>query len=377
MGTTPHRTRRVCFVTGTRAEYGLMRTTLAAIRGRKELELQILATGTHLSRDHGYTIDAIRADGWTVNAAVDWAASRNPRELPVHTAAASIGIAKELNRLDPDIVLVVGDRVEAFAGAAAGHLGGRIVAHVHGGDRALGQVDDCLRHAVTKLSHVHFPATRQSRQRLLRLGEDPWRIHLTGSPGLDGIRQAAQPARAARLRRSAVIVLHPTGTVDAEEFDRAEMVHRAAMKIGFDQISVIASNNDPGSAGIGRYWNAGLPGVVVHANVDRPAFLGMIRDAAVLIGNSSSGIIEAASFGTPVVDVGDRQAGRERSGNVVHVPFNPRAIQHALATIWNHGRPRRWKGSNVYGGNRAGEKIAGKLAALVFDEQLRRKVITY
>jgi GDP/UDP-N,N'-diacetylbacillosamine 2-epimerase (hydrolysing) len=370
-------TRRVCFVTGTRAEYGLMRTTLAAVRRQRGLTLQILATGTHLSHPHGYTVDAIRGDGFAVDAAVDWNSAGEPRDLPVQTAAASGGIAAELNRLDPDVVLVVGDRVEAFGGAVAGHLGGRIVAHVHGGDRALGQVDDCLRHAITKLSHVHFPATRQSRERLMRMGEDPWRVFLTGSPGLDGIREAARPVKPARVRRSAVLVLHPTGTDNAEEFERTQTVHSAAMKIGFDGIAVIASNNDPGSAGIARYWENAAPGVAVYANVGRAQFLGMIRDAAVLIGNSSSGIIEAASFGTPVVDIGDRQSGRERSGNVVHVPFVQRAIAMALEAIWNDGRPMRWRGSNVYGGSGAGRKIAERLASLVIDDRLRRKVIAY
>jgi UDP-hydrolysing UDP-N-acetyl-D-glucosamine 2-epimerase len=371
--------RRVCFVTGTRAEYGLMRTTLQAIERHPKLRLKILATGTHLSKAHGRTVDAISADGFSVDARVPWKSSRDASRLPVDTAAAMAGIAAALNRLDPEVVLVTGDRVEAFAGATAAHLSGRIVAHVHGGDRALGQVDDCLRHAITKLSHVHFPATKLSRDRLLKMGEDPWRIHLAGSPGIDGIRSAALPVGPAVPARdkSALVVLHPTGTDEAGEFLRADLVLSAVCGIGFSRIQIIAPNNDPGSAGILRRWKSAGDIATVLVNVDRPRFLGMIRDAAVLVGNSSSGIIEAASFGTPVVDIGDRQAGRERSGNVMHVPFDARAIAAALKKIWNDGRPMRWRGTNVYGGNRTGEKIAAVLATMKIDDRCRRKVIAY
>ena len=200
-----HAKRSVCFVTGTRAEYGLMRSTLAAIRDHPQLRLRIIATGMHLSRQHGRTIDAIRNDGWTVDATVPWPSG----DLAIQTGRATASIAAAVERLKPDIVLVVGDRVEAFAAATAGHLSGRIVAHVHGGDRALGQVDDALRHAITKLAHVHFPATAASAERLLKLGEDRWRIHRVGSPGIDGIVESAGPLTLEPGGMYALVVLHP------------------------------------------------------------------------------------------------------------------------------------------------------------------------
>src|SRR4051794_1816336 len=192
--------RRICFVTGTRAEFGLMRTTLAAIRAHPSLQLQIVVTGMHLDRAHGRSLDAIRAEGWRVEGVVPWPRSTSPAGTARSTGLATAGIAQTLERLRSDVVLVVGDRVEAFAAAAAGHLSGRAVAHVHGGDRALGQVDDSLRHAITKLSHVHLPATKASAARIIRLGEDRWRVHRVGTPGLDGITTSA-PDRSA-LRES-------------------------------------------------------------------------------------------------------------------------------------------------------------------------------
>jgi GDP/UDP-N,N'-diacetylbacillosamine 2-epimerase (hydrolysing) len=370
--------RRICLVTGTRAEFGLMRSTLLAIRDHPSLELQVIATGMHLSAAHGRTVRSIRADGWVVNAIVPWSAGRtDSRETQnaASTGRAMAGIAGALERLQTDIVLVVGDRVEAFAAAAAGHLSGRIVAHIHGGDRALGQVDDSLRHAITKLAHLHFPATVASKQRILKLGEDDWRVHRLGSPGIDGI--AIQAASAEIAGRFALIVLHPTDTDEAVEQMRAAMVFRSVKRIGFDQIVIVYPNNDPGSAGIIRCWESIDSSAIVFRDVPRARFLALLRDAAVLIGNSSSGIIEAASFGTPVVDVGPRQSGRETSENVVHVPFTSNRIAGELRRIWNNGTPIRYTSKNVYGGEGAGARITKTLATVKIDSRLRRKLIAY
>ena len=144
----------------------------------------------HLDRSRGYSLDAIRRAGWDVDRVVPWNPKRSITASGTARATgdAISGLARAFDELGSDVVLVVGDRVEAFAAAAAGHIGGRVVAHVHGGDRAAGQVDDSLRHAITKLAHVHFPATPASAERILRLGEDRWRIHRVGAPGIDGIR---------------------------------------------------------------------------------------------------------------------------------------------------------------------------------------------
>jgi GDP/UDP-N,N'-diacetylbacillosamine 2-epimerase (hydrolysing) len=369
--------RRVCFVTGTRAEFGLMRTTLAAIRANPKLRLQIIATGMHLSVEHGKTVQTIRREGWKVDATVPWRGAARPGEVAVATGKAIAGLAQKFAKLKTEIVLVVGDRVEAFAAAAAGQIAGLVVAHVHGGDRALGQVDDSLRHAITKLSHIHFPATLASARRIKKLGEDAWRIHLVGSPGVDGILVAASSVK--RRDRYALLVLHPTDTDVAGEARRAAMVLGAVRKIGFDQTIIVYPNNDPGSKGIIGCWesSADFKRETVLRDVSRAVFLALLRDAAVLVGNSSSGIIEAASFGTPVLDIGVRQAGRERSGNVKNVAFSSAAIERELQRIWNGGPPRRFGKRNVYGGNGAGGKIAKVMGEILVDDRLKRKLIVY
>jgi UDP-hydrolysing UDP-N-acetyl-D-glucosamine 2-epimerase len=265
-------------------------------------------------------------------------------------------------------------------------LSGRIVAHVHGGDRAAGQVDDSLRHAITKLAHVHFPATPTSAERLIRLGENAWRIHTVGSPGIDGIaRDAAGQAELAAVigplsqRPFALLVLHPVDVDPAIEYARAMRVARETGSVPFAQIVIIHPNNDPGSAGIVRAWN-GIgrnPRFIIRPDVPRNIFLGLLRDAAVLVGNSSSGIIEAASFGTPVVDIGPRQLGRECGENVIHVGYDGRGLRGALDGIWNKGAPRRATSPNPYGGAGTGRKIASVLARLQPTERVLRKLIAY
>jgi len=302
------------------------------------------------------------------------------------------GIAAALEELDSDVVLVVGDRVEAFAAAAAGHISGRVVAHVHGGDRAAGQVDDSLRHTITKLAHFHFPATAESAERIAKLGEDPWRIRRVGSPGIDGIaREAAQRREVADevgpldWRRYVLLLQHPVDGDKTIERKRAENLLEAVKAVPFRQIVIIYPNNDPGSRGIIEAWEGISTAAkdkraslfITRPDVPRRVFLGLLRDAALLVGNSSSGIIEAASFGTPVIDVGPRQKGREHGSNVMHVPYGGSRLCRALKSIWNDGRPSRYRALNIYGSGGAGKRIATALAGLRIDERLLRKLIAY
>ncbi|HYE16922.1 MAG TPA: UDP-N-acetylglucosamine 2-epimerase [Tepidisphaeraceae bacterium] len=416
--------RTITFVTGTRAEFGLMVPVLLAIQAHPRLRLQIVATGMHLDRAHGRSIDAIRAAGFDVAATVPWKpAGADQTELARQTALASAKLAETYAELKSDIVLVVGDRVEAFAAASAAHLSGRLVAHVHGGDRALGQVDDALRHAITKFAHLHFPATQDSADRIVRLGEDAWRIKLVGSPGIDGIvadawplprcvdkadlrtvgqtflsvrtgpqplevRHTADGRRPIAPHRYALLLCHPTDADDDIERERASDLFRATLAVPFDHVVVIYPNNDPGSAGVVRLWDEMrnrkyrmLPQQLLRQrfvrNLPRGAFLGLLRDAAVLVGNSSSGIIEAASFGTPVIDVGDRQKGRLRGENVTTVPFRQSAIRAALKAVWNGGSPVRYSHKNPYGKGGTGRAIARHLANVPMTDKWLRKLITY
>jgi UDP-hydrolysing UDP-N-acetyl-D-glucosamine 2-epimerase len=345
-----------------------MKSTLAAISAHPKLKLQIVATGMHLDKVHGRSVERIEK----IDAIVPWGKGSRSEA----TGLAISGLAKAFKKLKPDIVLVVGDRVEAFAAATAAHLAGIAVAHVHGGDRAQGQVDDALRHAITKLSHIHFPATRKSALRIKQLGEDAWRIHCVGSPGIDGIREAAGPLMAGlRRRKFALLVLHPLDAGESVEYQRAKLVLGATLAANVRQIVIIYPNNDPGSRGIIRSWNEmeGDKRLLIHMDVDRATFLGLLRDAAVLVGNSSSGIIEAGSFGTPVVDIGARQMGREKSPGVINVPYQQGRIRAAITAAIQ--RPRTV--NNLYGGGPTARQIADILGNIKTDDRLLRKIIGY
>jgi UDP-hydrolysing UDP-N-acetyl-D-glucosamine 2-epimerase len=378
--------RSICFVTGTRADFGLMRSTLLAIQSHPELRLQLIVTGMHLDGTRGLSIQTIRKAGWKIDHVVPWPTSRSQTSTAVSTGRAMAHLAEAFNKLETEIVLVVGDRVEAFAAAAAGYVSGRLVAHVHGGDRALGLVDDSLRHSISKLAQVHFPATSQSARRLAKLGENSWRIHTVGSPGLDDLAEAQDWESvhgrfpALRRRRFALVVLHPATAESGAERLVAEMLLAALGRAGVEQAVIVYPNNDPGADGIMACWKQaarqGNANWHFCRDLPRPLYLGLLREAAVLVGNSSSGIIEAASFGIPVIDVGTRQKGREHGKNVQHVAATPRALHRVVKNVWNNGRPRRFSSPNPYGSGDAGSSIAACLARINAARHVR-KLIAY
>jgi GDP/UDP-N,N'-diacetylbacillosamine 2-epimerase (hydrolysing) len=361
--------RHICFITGTRAEYGLMVSTLQAIKNEPGLSLQIIATGMHLSRAHGMTINQILHDGWHVDARVPWRGG----SVAENTGQAIAAISRAFETLQPHIVLVTGDRPEAFAGATAAHLGGICVAHVHGGDRALGQVDDALRHAISRLAHIHFPATKQSRDRLYATGEDAWRLHCVGTPGLDDVPKK-------RVHKSGVmLMMHPESADEALEYEQAMCVLRAVQSVSKNiKMTIIHPNNDPGWRGIARAWeDAALQGHAVYQSLSRDIFLQQLASAGVLVGNSSSGIIEAASTGTFVINTGRRQLGRQRSKNVIDVNYNNASIARAIRRIMPDNIPQHFTGPNVYGKPGAGRRIARILADVKLNTRLMQKLIRY
>jgi GDP/UDP-N,N'-diacetylbacillosamine 2-epimerase (hydrolysing) len=216
------------------------------------------------------------------------------------------------------------------------------------------------------------------------MGEESWRIKRVGSPGIDGIVKIAASWNVIHgempslvKRKYALLVLHPIEADEETERARARMLLKAVRAVGFSQMVIVYPNNDPGCGGIIRCWQEETSREIVCRDIERGLFLGLVRDAAVLVGNSSSGIIEAASFGTAVVDIGPRQQGRERSGNVATVAFRAVAIRRELARVWNGGKPIRYPKKNVYGGGGAGRRIAEALAGMKIDEGVLRKLIAY
>jgi UDP-hydrolysing UDP-N-acetyl-D-glucosamine 2-epimerase len=340
----------------------------------------------HLDADRGSTIDEVTR-GFNIDEVVPWDFGDGSPAAATRACGVAIRhFVDAFERLRPDIVLVAGDRIETFAAASAASLSGRFVAHVHGGDRAAGQSDDSLRHAITKLSHLHLAATRDSARRIVRLGEERWRVHVVGAPGIEGIVEEAASRRNLKLagidlprRRFVLLVLHPTDEDIGRERARARLLFSGVRDAFTGPVVIVFPNSDPGARGIADTWEqlVVMPNVVVFRHLPRPLFLGLMRDAAALVGNSSAGVIESASFGTPVLDLGERQRGRLADRNVTHRPFSRQAVASWLRRIVNSPKTRKFRGRRVYDGRGVSRRIAELLAGVRVDADVRRKLISY
>lgn len=381
--------RRIAVVTGTRAEYGLLRSTLQAADAHRRINSQLIVTGMHLLKKFGNTLNYIKEDGFKIDARVRMQTGTDSPLAQSRALARGIeGIAAQLRRLRSEIVVVLGDRIEALAGALAGTTVDVVVAHIHGGDVAPGYVDDSIRHAITKLSHVHFAATEDAGKRLRRLGERPQNIHVVGAPGLDDLAKVRRPPagwlhtvyKLDPAHDVALILQHPIGRSRTLERRTMMNILNAVEKSELCGL-ILYPNSDPGHQGIIdaiKHKTAGAPGGrwAVARSLPRFEFLQCLKAARLLVGNSSCGIIESASAATPAVNIGPRQQGRLRcSRTVVDVGEHTSRIVAAMTQALNlrlTPPPR-----SIYGEGKAGRRIASVLAGLRLSDNLRRKQINY
>lgn len=375
--------RKVLYLTGTRADFGLMASTLARIAAHPGLSLQLTVTGMHLSEACGLTVREVEATGLPIVARIPTAVDERS------TDAMALGIAQTLQGLTPvlraqrpDIVLVLGDRGEMLAGAIAALNQGVVTVHIHGGERS-GTVDEPMRHAISKLSSYHLVATEASRDRLTRMGEAPERIHVVGAPGLDGLVELAAGERDEALAALGLpsaqpfilVVFHPV----VQQAGLAHAQTRALMAALQPQgcpVLWLEPNADAGALGVLQALDESPlpPGSRRVAHLDRALFAQAMRHAAVMVGNSSSGIIEAASFGTPVINIGDRQRLRERNANTVDVPAETQALGTALQQALAR---ERHPGHNRYGDGLAGDRIVDLLTRLPLAPSVLEKTNAY
>lgn len=352
--------RRVLVVTGSRAEFGLLRPVMLAIHAQPSLELAVVAAGSHLILP-AETFREVKSHFKIADIVPMQVAGKTGRDEDVESVARGIArFGRVFTKLRPDWVVVLGDRIEAFAAAAAASIGGFALAHIHGGDRAEGVADEAMRHAITKLAHLHFAATEQSAERIRKMGERPESVIVSGSPAVDGL--AAMPgmddaAFEALGRPSTVFLMHPVGrAAEVEEADAA----RVLATIGVDGVLALSPNHDAGRNGIMQALKEWGGRTVDH--LPREQFVGLLKRIAsergVFVGNSSAGLIEAAVLGVPVVDIGRRQAGRERPAGVMHIdtPVETDLVRAISAARTAAASP------HPYGDGHAGERIAANLA---------------
>jgi GDP/UDP-N,N'-diacetylbacillosamine 2-epimerase (hydrolysing) len=376
-------TRRLVYLSGTRADFGLMQGTLQRIATTQGLSLQIAVTGMHQSEAYGSTVQEVRASGLAVCAEIPLDMStRTGQSMALGVAECLRGMTEVLVRERPDFLLLLGDRGEMLAGAIAALHTGVPCVHIHGGERS-GTIDEPVRHAISKLASYHFVATLGSRERLLRMGEDEARIFVTGAPGLDGLSALGDMprgdcARGLGLADSGPFILavfHPVVQQAGQAREQTRALLRAVQRVGLPVVW-LEPNADGGSLEIiAALDEVPLPpGSVRLPHVPRPLFAAAMRHCEVLVGNSSAGIIEAPTFGTPVVNVGDRQRLRDRNVNVTDVQPVAVALEVALRAAMRHGR---WPCDNLWGDGRAGERIAELLASLPTGPQLLEKINSF
>ena len=374
--------RRIAIATFGRSEYATCLVLSRAAAGRPDLEPLLMVGGSHLDSRQGDSMDAIHSDGLRIAATVPFlVAGDDARSAVGSLAAATSAIGEGLEKLAPDILVLTGDRYELLAAAGAALLLRIPVAHISGGELTEGALDEQVRHAVTKLSHLHFVAMEESRQRLIRMGEEPWRVTVTGDPALDVVAHGQRADRADLARQLGIsaeqpwmLVAYHSPTLEKMEIHQQVEALLAGCSRWPGAIVLTGANADPGGAFINRRFQefaASRPGAVFRPHLGERLFHGLLDCCQLMVGNSSAGIWEAPSFGLPVVNVGERQQGRARAGNVVDAPLAAEAIASAIQKCLAPAFRSSLEGmKNPYGDGAAASRILDALVAAEPREKL-------
>ncbi len=335
--------RKICVVTGSRADYGLLLPVMREINTHEDLQFQLMVSGAHLSHAFGHTVDVIKRDGFQIDAMVEMPLEDDsPCGIGRALGAGVAGFSEALQRLQPDLLLVLGDRYEILACTQAALIATIPVAHIAGGDLTYGAFDDCIRHAITKMAHLHFVTHEQARRRVLQMGEMPDRVFLVGSPGIDQIRLTSLVSQEElerrlgfRLRdRNLAITFHPPTLSAQAAGEMIKQLLNALDDLG-DEVGLIftGANADPRGREINRQIDEFVQireNAVSLASLGQQLYYTLVVLSDAVVGNSSSGLYEAPSLGTPTVNIGDRQEGRPKAASVIDCLPESAAIHQAI-----------------------------------------------
>lgn len=382
---------KILAVTGIRSDYDIMSSVFRAISEHPNLDLQLLVTGAHLSDAYGYSVDEIRKDGFIIADEIESLINSDQESARVKGLGIQLqGLVQTVSRINPDWLIVLGDREESMTTALVGAYMNIPVAHVGGGDRVIGNIDDQVRHAVTKLSHVHFTTNQESADRIIRLGEQPFRVHNVGNPGLDRLLTVPElSAEELSLRLGfhlnddeplLVVIQHVISSEIDDAYQQMKQTLEAVADLGLKTV-LSYPNTDAGGQQMIRAIREfeSIPNLYTAKNIPRLEFVNLFRRASCLLGNSSAGILEAPLLKLPVVNVGNRQKGRLHAENVTFVHHEKNAIMNAVrrAVFDSKYRAVITDCSNPYGDGQSGKKIAKILATTKINDQLLVKDITY
>ncbi len=379
--------RRIAVVTSSRADYSHLYWPLRELAAHPLVDLKLIALGPHLSPEFGHTVEQIEKDGFAVAAQIECLLSSDSDVGMAKTiGVATLSLADCLGQMRPDLLLLIADRYEMLAPASVA-LALRIpLAHIEGGEVSEGAIDDAVRNALTKLSHIHFTSTRLARSRVIAMGEEEWRVHQVGAPSLDHLRRSALQTReqieeqlGVDLHRPTILVACHPATIARDTTREADALFSALATLS-EQLLFCYPNADAGSRQLierSRLFVEEHGNARMFVNLSPVSYWSLLRYADLLVGNSSSGIMEAASFALPAVDVGIRQRGRERGRNVLNAEATVASILDRICIA----RSREFRASldgmeNPYGDGHAAERIAEVLASVPLTEELLIKRAT-
>jgi UDP-hydrolysing UDP-N-acetyl-D-glucosamine 2-epimerase len=376
--------RKIAVITTSRADYSHLYWPLRELSAHPNVDLNIIVMGAHLSPEFGSTIQEIEKDGFNIDARVECLLSSDTDVGMAKTiGVATLSLADVLGQMRPDLLLLIADRYEMLAPASVA-LALRIpIAHIEGGESSEGAIDDAVRNALTKMSHIHFTSTQAARDRVVAMGEEAWRVHRAGAPSLDHLRRQTLFTREQIESRLKLVLNHPTVlvayhpvTIARDTVREADALFEALEKLP-DQVLFCYPNADAGGRKLierARAFAASRDSAHVFVNLDALTYWSLLKQVDVMVGNSSSGIMESGSFALPTVNVGLRQQGRERARNVMDAAPEVRAILKAIVTAKSADFRRSLQGmTNPYGEGVASEKIVEVLTSVPLGEELLLK----
>jgi GDP/UDP-N,N'-diacetylbacillosamine 2-epimerase (hydrolysing) len=379
---------KIAVIASSRATYGYKRKLIGLIHRSEKLELQLIVTGMHLLKQYGYSVQEIEADRYPITARVDMMIGGDTPAAWVKSIGVEIqSLAQVFDMIKPDLVLVTGDRAEMFAAAVSAAYMNLPIAHIQAGDVS-GHIDGNTRHAITKMGHIHLASCKDSADRVIKLGEEPWRVFDVGAPQLDDIIHGHQVSKseieaAVNIdldKPFALVIQHATLTEADQAYDQMKETMLALKDLKMQAV-VIYPNVDSGGMEIIRAIKEfqELPFIINAQNIERKIFIGLLRNASVLLGNSSCGILEAPSFKLPAINIGNRQRGRMQAVNVINVEYDHKEIIKAVNYALNDSDFKRTLKDcvNPYGDGRSSEKILEVLENLDYGPKLLDKIITY
>jgi GDP/UDP-N,N'-diacetylbacillosamine 2-epimerase (hydrolysing) len=378
--------RKICVITGTRAEYGLLRWVMQGIKEDPELTLQVIATGMHLSPEFGLTYRDIELDGFQIDRKVEMLTSSDtPMGIAKSMGLGLIGFADALNELQPDLIVVLGDRVEIFAAVAAALVARIPVAHLHGGEATEGLIDEAIRHSITKMSHLHFVAAEEYRQRVIQLGEQPERVFLVGGLGIDNIKRLKLLDRAElensldfKLgQKNLLITFHPvTLEMSTAAGQMAELLAALAELKDTQLIFTLPNADTDGRALIKmvEQFVAQHPNARAYTSLGQLRYLSCIGQVDGVVGNSSSGLAEVPSFRKGTINIGDRQRGRLQAASVINCDPTRPSIAAALKRLYSADfQVSLSRVRNPYGEGGASENIVATVKSVAFDDVIKKR----